>query len=128
MAVHHRIDVRPRLVNLAVDEALAVKQHAVIFGIDRLAVEIEHQDIGRGDRFRRDRTRDHIAVRIARIAHADMAEGVEHVKPRQRAIGGDEIVDQTASSRPEARARRDGAARDDLAFIYRISRKIGRGR
>ena len=107
MAVHHRIDVRPRLVDLAVDEALAVEQLAVVLGIDGLAVEIEHEDIGRGHRFRRDRARHQIAMRIARIAHADMTEGIEHVEPRQRAVGGDEVVDQFAieAKFPDARRR-----------------------
>ncbi len=89
----YRIDVRPRLVDLAVDEALAVKQLAIVPGVDGLAVEIEHENIGRRHRFRRERARDQIAVRVARVAHADMAEGVEHVKLSQRMIRGDEVVD-----------------------------------
>ena len=47
MAVHHRVDVGPRLVDFAVDEALAVEQLAVVLGIDGLAVEIEHENIAR---------------------------------------------------------------------------------
>jgi hypothetical protein len=43
MTVHHRVDVRPYLVNLAVNEALAVEQLAFILWIDRLAVEIERE-------------------------------------------------------------------------------------
>ena len=128
MAVHHRIDVRPRLVDLAVDEALAVEQLAVVLGIDGLAVEIEHQNVGGGHQFRRDRARDQIAVRIARIAHADMAEGVEHVKPRQRAVRGDEVVDQRrdrAGCRIERREARNAAIwRSSIG----IPDKIGHGR
>ena len=100
MAVHHRVDVGPRLVDFAVDEALAVEQLAVVLGIDGLAVEVEDENVGGGHRFRRDRARDQIAVRIARVAHADMAEGIEHVQSRQRAVGGDEIVDEGLVERP----------------------------
>ena len=37
--MHHRIDVGPRLVDLAVDEALAIERHAVVLGIDGVGVE-----------------------------------------------------------------------------------------
>jgi len=51
-------------------------------------------------------------MRIARIAHADMAERVEHAETRQRPIGGDEIVDQLAINRIGRR----------LAPLYRRAR------
>ncbi len=51
----HRVDVRPHLIDLAVDEALAIEHLAFIFWIDGLAVEIEPQNIRGGHRLRRDR-------------------------------------------------------------------------
>ena len=106
------------------DETLAVKQFAVVLRIDGLAVEIEHQNVGRGHRFRRDRARHQIAARIARIAHADMAEGIEHIQPRQRAVRRDEIVDELRiepACRPE---RREAAERGEgFVLIYRISQQ-----
>ena len=38
-------------------------------------------------------------MRIARVAYADMAEGIEHAEPSQRAIGGDEVIDECAVHR-----------------------------
>jgi hypothetical protein len=35
-----------------------------------------------------------IAMRVARIAHADMPERIEHIEPRQRAVGGDEVINE----------------------------------
>ena len=89
MAVHDRVDVRPHLVDLAMDEALAIGRAAV--GIDRIAVEIEGDDVRHRHVARRHRLHLQIAVGIARVAHADMAEGVEHAVLGEDVVGRHQI-------------------------------------
>ena len=78
MAVHHRIDVRPRLVDLAVDEALAVEQRALVAGSTGWLSRSSARMSAAVTNSRRHRARHQVAIRIARVAHADMAEGIEH--------------------------------------------------
>ena len=91
------IHVRPRLVDLAVDEAL--EEHAAAALVDGIAIEIELHDVGGGDVRRRHRARHQVAVRIGRVADADMAKGVEHALIGQNAVRRDEIVDQCGIDR-----------------------------
>ena len=74
--MHHRIHVRPRLVDLAMDEALDIGLPAA--RVERLAVEVEGYDVGHRDVARGDSLRLQVLLGIARVAHADMAEAVEH--------------------------------------------------
>ena len=84
MVVAHGVDVGARLVDLAVDHAFAVRQE--IARREQLGVEREFEDVGRLDQLRAARARQEIATGIARVAHADMAEAVEH------ALMGDDTV------------------------------------
>ena len=92
MAVDHRVDVGAHLVDLAVDEALAIDRAAA--RIDRIAVEIEGDEVAHRHVARRDRLHLQIAVGVARIPDADMAERVEHAVVRQDVVGGDQIERQ----------------------------------
>ena len=92
VVMDHRIDLGPRLVDFAVDHPLAVEAE---FGrLDRLGIEIELDDVGDFRQFRRAVARDEIALRIARMAHADMAEGVEHFLVGEDAGRDDQLVQQ----------------------------------
>jgi len=91
VTVDDGVDVRPHLVDLAVDETLLVG--AAPLGIDRLAVEVVLHDVVRRDRRRRDRARHQIAIGIARIADADMAEAIENFFVREDTVGEDQIFD-----------------------------------
>jgi len=84
MMMAHGIDVRPRLENLAMDHALRIGTHGR--RNDRVGIKIVFEDVLRLHQRGRARAREEIAVRIVRIAHADMAEGIEH------ALIGDEPV------------------------------------
>jgi hypothetical protein len=33
-------------------------------------------------------------MRVARIAHAHVPERIEHTEPRQRAVGGNEVINE----------------------------------
>ncbi len=73
----HRMDVGPGLVDFAVDHFFAVQAE---FGRPhRLGIERELDQIGDFGQLRRPMARDEIALRIVRMAHADMAERVQHV-------------------------------------------------
>src|SRR5262249_35354790 len=91
VTVDDGVDIRPHLVDLAVDEALLVG--AAPLRIDRLAVEVVFHDVVRGHRRGRDRARHQIAIGIARIADADVAEAIENLFVRQDAVGENEIFD-----------------------------------
>ena len=76
MAVNDCHDVGPRLIGFAVDKAFE-KQRPVL-SVDRVGIEIVFHDVRRSDQSRRERTRHQITLRVVRIAHADVAEPVEH--------------------------------------------------
>ena len=88
--VADRHDVRPRLIDAAVDHALGVELHRR--RRDRLGIERELQNVGRLDQARRARAREQIATGIGRMAHADMAERIEHAFVRQYAVGKRDLV------------------------------------
>ena len=89
--MHHGVDVRPRLVDRAVDEALEIGRARVAH---RRAVEPELDDVGAGDEFRAERARQQIVVGLLRVADADVAVGVDHVLLRQDPIGDHQIADR----------------------------------
>jgi hypothetical protein len=74
-----------------VDEALGIDRTAVV--LDRLAVHAELHDVGGLDEPRRTRPRQQEAVRVARIARADVAVTVDDVLVVEDAVAGDEIGD-----------------------------------
>ena len=88
----HRVHVRPRLEDLAVDHALRIgprhRRH------DRIGVEIVFEDVVGLHQRRRARAREKIALRIVRIAHADVAEGIENAFVGDDAVRGREIAAQ----------------------------------
>jgi len=91
VTVDDGVDVRPHLVDLAVDETLLVG--AAPLRIDRLAVEVVLHDVVRRDRRRRDRARHQIAIWIAGIADADMTEAIEDLFVREDTVGEHQIFD-----------------------------------
>src|SRR5204862_8116032 len=92
MAVNDGHHVRPRFVDFAVDEAF--QEHRAAAGIDRIAVEIEFHDVAGGDQRRRQRPRHQEAIWIARMARADMAEGIDHAEVGEDAAAGHDIPKQ----------------------------------
>ena len=92
MMMTHRVHVRPRLENLAVDDALRIgprhRRH------DRIGVEIVFEDVAGLHQRWRARAREKIALRVVRIAHADVAEGIENALVRDNTIGGSKIAAQ----------------------------------
>ena len=86
----HRVDVGPCLIDAAVDDALAVKRQVGMNG--RLRIERELQNIGRLDQLGAARAGEQIAPAVGRMAHADVAEAVEHAFMRDDAVGERELV------------------------------------
>ena len=90
-----------RLIDAAVNDALGVEMH--FRRLHRLGIERVFQDVARLDQRRRARARQQIALGIGRVAHADMAEGVEHAFVGENAVGerefGDEIVQRVGHNR-----------------------------
>ncbi len=103
VAVHDRLHLRARLVDLPVDKALQVAGAAA--RVDGVAVEIEFHDVGGGDQRRRHASRQQKAVRVPVVPGADMAKAVEHPLIGEDAIGGDKIADQLAVGRNCGSAR-----------------------
>src|SRR5215831_13284119 len=89
MAVHDCVDVRTQLVDLAVDEALAVDRSAA--RIEGVAVEIERDQVVDRDIAWCDGLHLQVEVGIARVADADMAERIEHAVVGEDVVGGDQI-------------------------------------
>ena len=67
--------------------------------VHRIAVEIELQDVGRGDRRGRHVARQQEAIRARRMACADVPERVEHALRDEDAVGGREIGAQRVERR-----------------------------
>src|SRR5262249_919707 len=68
--------VGTRLIDAAMNDALAIEKPGRRH--DRLRVEREFQDVTRLDQFRAAGARQQISPGIGRMAHADMAEAIEH--------------------------------------------------
>ena len=92
MGVDHRLHVRPRLEDAAMDEALVIERPAVV--AHRRAVEIELDDVLGFHQFRRHRGRHEEAMRIFRMAHAHMAIGIHHAFAGEDAVGDHEVAHQ----------------------------------
>jgi len=91
MAVHHRVDVGARLVDLGMDEALGIDRALV--RPDELAVEAELLDVGRDDKAWRARPRHEETLRIVGMAGADMPVAVDHVLHVEDAVADHQILD-----------------------------------
>jgi len=73
------------------DEALGIDRALV--RPDELAVEAELHDVGRDDKARRARPRHQEALRIVRVAGADVAVAVDHVLHVEDAVADHQILD-----------------------------------
>src|SRR5262249_31055847 len=73
----------------------------------RLAAEIEFDDVLGTDQVRRQGARDEEPLRVVRMTDADMTVGVDHLLPRQDAVGDHQIADQSVEA---AHGSRRGAS------------------
>ena len=106
MTVQHRHDVGPGLVDFAVDHAL--EEQPGFSRLHRIVVEVAGDDVGPGDQSGRHAARNPIIARIAGIAPADMAVGVEHAMIGEDPVGRHQIIEQSRIGRARYRGR-DGA-------------------
>jgi hypothetical protein len=90
--VADRSYVRPRLVNLAMDDALGIKLDGRRMHGARL--EIEFENIAGFNQLGRARARQQIAPGLVRMTQADMPEGVDHAFMGEDAIGDGKLVAQ----------------------------------
>ena len=84
MTVHDGVHVGPRFVDRAVDEAL---EREVALALDAVAFEIVDDDVGRLDVRGCQTSRLQEAIRVARVAHADVTVAVDHRFTEQDPIG-----------------------------------------
>ena len=91
MGVNHRVDVRPRLVDGGMDEALEIERALVV--AHRLPVEPQLDDVVALDQLGRDRAGQEKVLGIAGMADADVAVGVHHILLGEDAVGDDEVLD-----------------------------------
>src|SRR5437773_7983468 len=92
VVVHHRHHLRPALVDLAVDEALA--HRFAPLRIERPAVEVVLHQVCELHALGRDRARYEIAVRVARRAQAHVPVGVDHAVLSEDAVSRDEVFER----------------------------------
>ena len=92
MIVNDRSNVRPGSVNFGMDEPLRIERAA--FRVYGIPIEIEFDEIGCRDQFRRERSRHDEPVRGAIVASAHVAEAIEHALLSQDPICGDQVFDQ----------------------------------
>src|SRR5665647_1788720 len=94
--MHDRHDVRPCLVNLAMNEALGV--WLPVIHANNLPTAVELHDIGNGH-FRWSKAARHEEMtRIDRAARADMAKAIDDSLGKQDAVGNHQIVDHRSRS------------------------------
>src|SRR6516165_5905141 len=84
----HRHHIGARLIDFAVDDALAIEP--LFDRLDDSRVEAELVDILRMHQFRRARARHQVTVGISRVAHGNVTEGVEHAFIGDHAVGARE--------------------------------------
>ena len=89
MVVAHGIHVGARLEDLAMDHALGIRTRHRRH--DRVGVEVVFQDVVRLDQRGRARARQEIALRVLRMAHADVAEGIQNALVGDDAVGGQRV-------------------------------------
>ena len=90
---HH---VRPRRKDRRMNKALEIKAAAVV--ANRPAVEVELDDVLGADQLRCQRAGDQEMAGVVRMAHADMAVGVDHLLPGEDPVGDDEVLHQGVES------------------------------
>ena len=96
--MYHGFDVRPHLVNLAVDKTFG--KNLAPFGIDWIAVEVVLDDVAGSDEFRRDRARHQVMLGIARVAGADVSSDIDHALVDQNTARCDKVVYECRTDRP----------------------------
>ena len=84
--------VGPCLVDLAVDDALGIELHGR--RLHRLGVQGEFENVVGLDQRRRARPRQQIAIGVAGMTDADMAEGVDDAFMAENAVGDGEFMAQ----------------------------------
>ena len=92
MTVDDGMNIVPRLVDLTVYEALEGEGISALS--DRIAVQIEFQDVTRRHEPRGPGACHQEAIRIGRMPDAHVSRFVEYALARQDAVGGDEIRDR----------------------------------
>ena len=92
MTVHDRLHVGPLLVDLAVDEALAVEP--VLGRRNRHAVEIVGEQILFGDEHRRQMARHHVLLRVLVVPDAEVTERVDDAVLEEDLVADEQILDQ----------------------------------
>ena len=92
VTMHDRDHVRPQLVDLAVDIALAHLRHVDMR--ERVTVHVEGDDVSRRDHAGRDVARHQVsALGFALVADADVPERIDDVEAEQDLVGEHEIVE-----------------------------------
>ena len=89
VVVDHGGDIRPRLIDGAVDRPLHIDRAVAL--VDGVVVERKFHQVGAADDFRAARAGQKIALWIIRMPDADMAKSVDHIFPRQNAVGHGQI-------------------------------------
>ena len=112
-----RLDFRPRLEDLAMDEAFEIGGASL--RIDRLALAVELHDVGRLNQAGRHAARQEEMVGALVVAYADMAEAIDDALVVKNPVGGDEILDQR---------RIGGLCRDHIGPATAVTRSACRPR
>ena len=91
MAVYHRLNLRPCLVQPAMDKSLEISFSRR--QIDGRAVEGKFLDVARFHKLGRLRARKQKAFWFLRVSRAHMAKRIDNFLRRQYPVGGDQILD-----------------------------------
>ncbi len=102
--MHDRAGVRPRAVDLAMDEPFEIERVAA--SVERIPLEVELHDIGGPHQRRRDTASQQEPVAVRRMADADVPEPVDHVLVEQDMICRHKLVDHARSVRHRTRRAR----------------------
>ncbi len=97
MAVDDGIDVGPRPINLAMDEALDGSGGCV--RVARVAVEAEFDDVAGRHQGRRQGARHQVTVRRIRMTVGHMAGAVDHLLIGQDPVGGGQVGQKRVRNR-----------------------------
>ena len=92
MAVHDGLNIGPRLVDLAVNEAL--EKTAAAICVDWVAFQIVLEDVAGGHQRRRKRSRHQVMAGRRRMAQRDVTEGIDNALRREDAARRCEICDE----------------------------------
>src|SRR4051794_10470728 len=92
MVMAHYVYVRPGLEDLAMDHAFRIGP--LLRRDDRVGIEIVFENVVRLHQARCARAREEIAVRISRMAHADMTERIQNAFVRNNPVSGGKITAQ----------------------------------